>query len=63
LVTSEPGPVMVWTPAQTGAFLDFAAEERLYALITSDTYTSVLPEVAQAAAETVASLVPRRLRS
>jgi hypothetical protein len=28
----RPGPVMVWTPAQTGAFLDFAAEERLYAL-------------------------------
>ncbi|WP_176611537.1 site-specific integrase [Actinomadura sp. WMMB 499] len=27
-----PGPVMVWTPAQTGAFLDFAAGERLYAL-------------------------------
>ncbi|NEA22199.1 tyrosine-type recombinase/integrase [Actinomadura bangladeshensis] len=27
-----PVPVMVWTPAQTGAFLDFIAEERLYAL-------------------------------
>ncbi|MEV5828906.1 site-specific integrase [Spirillospora sp. NPDC052242] len=27
-----PGPVMVWTPAQTGAFLDFASDERLYAL-------------------------------
>ena len=27
-----PGPVMVWTPKQTGAFLDFAADERLYAL-------------------------------
>ncbi|GAA1832965.1 site-specific integrase [Actinomadura chokoriensis] len=27
-----PGSVMVWTPAQTGAFLDFIAEERLYAL-------------------------------
>ncbi|RFS86794.1 site-specific integrase [Actinomadura spongiicola] len=27
-----PGPVMVWTPAQTGAFLDFAVDERLYAL-------------------------------
>jgi integrase len=27
-----PGPVMVWTAEQTGAFLDFAAEERLYAL-------------------------------
>ncbi|MFA1540415.1 hypothetical protein [Actinomadura monticuli] len=27
-----PGPVMVWTPAQTGAFLDFIADERLYAL-------------------------------
>lgn len=27
-----PGAVMVWTAAQTGAFLDFAAEERLFAL-------------------------------
>ncbi|MEV4251976.1 site-specific integrase [Spirillospora sp. NPDC049652] len=27
-----PGAVMVWTAAQTGAFLDFAADERLYAL-------------------------------
>jgi integrase len=27
-----PGPVMVWTPKQTGAFLDFAVEERLYSL-------------------------------
>jgi integrase len=27
-----PAPVMVWTPAQTGAFLDFAATERLYVL-------------------------------
>ncbi|QFG22915.1 tyrosine-type recombinase/integrase [Actinomadura sp. WMMB 499] len=27
-----PGPVMVWTPAQTGSFLDFIAEERSYAL-------------------------------
>lgn len=25
-----PGPVMVWTPQQTGAFLDFIADERLY---------------------------------
>ncbi|MEU5992039.1 hypothetical protein ABZ806_23975 [Spirillospora sp. NPDC047418] len=23
-----PGPVMVWTPAQTGAFPDFAADEQ-----------------------------------
>ncbi|MFJ2432510.1 tyrosine-type recombinase/integrase [Streptomyces anulatus] len=31
--TSEkPSPVMVWTPAQTGAFLDFVAEDRLYAM-------------------------------
>jgi integrase len=30
--------------------------------ITADTYTSVLPEVARAAAETVARLVPRALR-
>lgn len=27
-----PGPVMVWTPQQTGAFLDFIANERLYPL-------------------------------
>ncbi|MBY8884749.1 tyrosine-type recombinase/integrase [Streptomyces sp. PTM05] len=30
-VTGEkPGPVMVWTPEQTGAFLDAVAEHRLY---------------------------------
>ncbi|WP_068922139.1 tyrosine-type recombinase/integrase [Planobispora rosea] len=31
---SRPGPVMVWTPSQVGAFLDFleACEERLYPL-------------------------------
>jgi integrase len=28
----KPCPVMVWTPAQIGAFLDAAAEDRLYAL-------------------------------
>ncbi|WFB08210.1 site-specific integrase [Streptomyces sp. LX-29] len=28
----KPSPVMVWTPEQTGAFLDFAAEDRLYAM-------------------------------
>lgn len=27
-----PGPVMVWTPKQTGAFLDFIADERMYPL-------------------------------
>src|ERR1700677_2490681 len=27
-----PGPVMVWTPKQTGAFLDFIVGERLYSL-------------------------------
>jgi integrase len=27
-----PGPVMVWTPKQTGASLDFIADERLYSL-------------------------------
>lgn len=33
LVTGKaPGPVMVWTPKQTGLFLDFIMEERLYAL-------------------------------
>jgi integrase len=31
--TSErPSPVMVWTATQTGAFLDFVAEDRLHAL-------------------------------
>ncbi len=28
----KPGPVMVWTPAQLGAFLDEAEDDRLYAL-------------------------------
>jgi integrase len=28
----KPGPVMVWTAEQTGAFLDFIKEDRLYAL-------------------------------
>ena len=28
----KPSPVMVWTPEQTGAFLDHAAGDRLYAL-------------------------------
>ncbi|GAA4952389.1 tyrosine-type recombinase/integrase [Yinghuangia aomiensis] len=28
----RPSPVMVWTPEQTGQFLDFVAEDRLYAL-------------------------------
>lgn len=28
----KPGPVMVWTPAQLGAFLDAAESDRLYAL-------------------------------
>ncbi|GGP98650.1 hypothetical protein GCM10010187_12880 [Actinomadura coerulea] len=27
-----PGQVMVWTPAQTGAFLGIIADERLYVL-------------------------------
>ena len=27
-----PGPVMVWTPMQTGAFLDFVMDDRLYPL-------------------------------
>ncbi|PZG17238.1 site-specific integrase [Nonomuraea aridisoli] len=30
--TPRPSPVMVWTPAQLGAFLDHAAGDRLYAL-------------------------------
>ncbi|SEG27809.1 Phage integrase, N-terminal SAM-like domain [Actinacidiphila yanglinensis] len=28
----KPSPVMVWTPQQTGAFLDSVAEDRLYAM-------------------------------
>lgn len=28
----KPSPVMVWTPEQTGAFLDFVGEDRLYAM-------------------------------
>lgn len=28
----KPSPVMVWTPEPTGAFLDFVAEDRLYAM-------------------------------
>ncbi|GGS97493.1 site-specific integrase [Planobispora rosea] len=28
----RPAPVMVWTPQQTGAFLDFVADDTLYAL-------------------------------
>ncbi|WP_327670802.1 MULTISPECIES: site-specific integrase [unclassified Streptomyces] len=28
----KPSPVMVWTPEQTGAFLDFVADDRLYAM-------------------------------
>jgi integrase len=28
----KPSPVMVWTPEQTGAFLDFVATDRLYAM-------------------------------
>jgi integrase len=28
----RPSPVMVWTPTQTGAFLDAVADDRLYAL-------------------------------
>lgn len=28
----RPGPVMVWTPAQTGVYLDHVADDRLYAM-------------------------------
>ncbi|MFI0769454.1 tyrosine-type recombinase/integrase [Streptomyces sp. NPDC021218] len=28
----KPGPVMVWTPEQTGQFLDFLKDDRLYSL-------------------------------
>lgn len=32
LATPRPSPVMVWTPAQLGVFLDHAVNDRLYAL-------------------------------
>lgn len=32
LATPRPSPVMVWTPAQLGQFLDHAVSDRLYAL-------------------------------
>ncbi|WP_326621044.1 hypothetical protein OG863_27785 [Streptomyces decoyicus] len=28
----KPSPVLVWTPEQTGAFLDFVRDDWLYAL-------------------------------
>lgn len=31
-VGEKPSPVMVWTPKQTGAFLDHIADDRLYAM-------------------------------
>lgn len=31
---ARPGPVMIWTPAQLGAFLDAAEDDRLYALFS-----------------------------
>ena len=34
----RPGPVMVWLPSHTGAFLDFIEEERLYALFCVAAY-------------------------
>src|SRR5204863_6059378 len=30
--TERPSPVMVWTPEQTGQFLDFISDDRLYPL-------------------------------
>ncbi|SCF68903.1 hypothetical protein GA0115254_111693 [Streptomyces sp. Ncost-T10-10d] len=32
----KPSPVMVWTPEQTGAFLDFVAADRLYSHVAPD---------------------------
>src|SRR5690606_29479482 len=34
LATPRPSPVMVWTPAQLGAFLDHAVQDRLSPCIT-----------------------------
>ncbi|WP_406050872.1 site-specific integrase [Streptomyces virginiae] len=44
----KPGPVMVWTPEQAGAFLDFVADDRLYALW--DTFTFLGPRRGEMAA-------------
>ena len=37
----RPGPVMVWTPAQTGAFLDAAEADRLYPLYHLAAFTGL----------------------
>ncbi|MFF7613563.1 tyrosine-type recombinase/integrase [Streptomyces lavendulae] len=44
----KPGPVMVWTPEQAGSFLDFVADDRLYALW--DTFTFLGPRRGEMAA-------------
>ncbi|THA38162.1 site-specific integrase [Streptomyces sp. A1547] len=44
----KPGPVMVWTPQQAGSFLDFVADDRLYALW--DTFTFLGPRRGEMAA-------------
>lgn len=44
----KPGPVMVWTPQQAGAFLDFVADDRLYGLW--DTFTFLGPRRGEMAA-------------
>lgn len=36
-----PSPVMIWTPAQTGRFLDSAADDRLYALFHLVVFTGL----------------------
>jgi integrase len=112
----KPGPVTVWTPQQTGEFLDAIEGDRFYPLyslaafaglrraevaglppvrfhdlrhgsaalslaagvdikvvqemlghatsaFTRDVYTSAVPEIAAAAAEAVAAIVPRRANS
>ncbi|MFK0014830.1 tyrosine-type recombinase/integrase [Streptomyces sp. NPDC091027] len=58
----RPGPVMVWTPEQAGGFLDFVADDRLYALW--DTFTFLGPRRGEMAALpwTEVSLTALRMR-
>ncbi|MEV0438453.1 tyrosine-type recombinase/integrase [Streptomyces spectabilis] len=44
----KPGPVMVWTAEQTGAFLDFVRDDRLYAMW--HTFTFIGPRRGEVAA-------------
>ena len=41
--TWRPGPVMVWTPQQTGEFLDAIEDDRLYAAVLPGRVTRAAP--------------------